>query len=82
MDLNVPILPGIAEWSRTIFIATAGQTSFTLPGVAVDVETYTLSVNGVEYTRGIDYVVSGTTLTWLAPFTLIAGDRVMIAYER
>ena len=82
MDLNAPILPGIVEWVRIVFIATLGQTSFTLPGVSVDIETYTMSVNGVEYVRGLDYIVSGTALTWLAPFTLIAGDRVVIAYER
>ena len=82
MDLNVPIVPGIAEWDRIVFIATAGQISFTLPNVALDVETYTISVNGIEYARGIDYLVSGTTLTWLAPFTLAVGDRVIVAYER
>ena len=82
MDLNAPIVPGIAEWARIVVTATSGQISFTLPSVALDPETYTMSVNGVEYARGIDYVVSGTTLTWLAPFTLMVGDQVIIAYER
>jgi hypothetical protein len=82
MDLNAPIVPGIAEWARIVVTATSGQISFTLPSVALDPETYTMSVNGVEYARGIDYVVSGTTLTWLSPFTLMVGDQVIIAYER
>jgi hypothetical protein len=70
------------SWVRVVFTATAGQTSFTLPSISADADSYTLSVNGVEYVRTMDYTVSGTALTWLNnPFALIAGDRVMVAYE-
>jgi len=69
------------HWMRAVFTATAGQTVFTLPSVAADAATYELTVNGVEYVRGTDYTVSGTTLTWLNPFALILGDRVAIAYQ-
>lgn len=71
----------IDEWIRTVFTATAGQTSFTLPSTATDPDTYNLTVNGIEYSRGTDYIVSGTTLTWLDTFVLAAGDRVIVVYQ-
>jgi len=80
MDLNVPIVPGLPDWVKVVFIATNGQTSFTLPGVAEDPDSYLLTVNGIEYARNSDFLVSGTALTWLGPFSLKAGDRVLVAY--
>ena len=81
MDLNVPIIPGIPDWVKVEFIAINGQTSFTLPSVAEDPDSYVLTVNGVEYARNTDFLISGTALTWLNPFLLVAGDRVLVAYS-
>jgi hypothetical protein len=71
----------IDNWVRVIFTATSGQISFTLPSVATDPDTYSLTVNGIEYVRGTDFTVSGTALTWLNTFVLVSGDRLMVAYE-
>lgn len=80
MDFSSPIVPGMPDWARAVFIATTGQISFTLPSVAVDPDSYVMTVNGVEYVRNTDFLVSGTALTWLNPFVLATGDRVMVAY--
>lgn len=70
------------SWQTALFVVViSGQTTFTLPSVAFDPNTYRLSVNGVEYDRLTHYVVSGTTLTWLNLFTLAVGDRVTVAYQ-
>ena len=69
------------SWRHSVFTATAGQISFTLLEIASDIESYHLSVNGVEYDRLTHYLVSGTTLTWLNLFPLATGDRVVVAYQ-
>ena len=69
------------SWRHSVFTATVGQISFVLPGVATDLDSYHLSVNGVEYDRTTHYLVSGTTVTWLNLFPLATGDRVAVAYQ-
>lgn len=64
------------------FMPTPSQTVFTL------LETWAgnfalLTVNGIEYDRGADYTVAGTTLTWLDnEFTLDAGDKLIFKYDK
>jgi hypothetical protein len=66
---------------QVLFTAASGQISFTLPSVATNPDTYRLAVNGIEYDRGTHYLVSGTTLTWMNLFALVAGDRVTVVYQ-
>ncbi|HUU92501.1 MAG TPA: hypothetical protein VM238_14985 [Phycisphaerae bacterium] len=41
-----------------------------------------LSINGQLFAQGTNYTAVGTTLTWLdTPFTLVAGDCVVVAYN-
>lgn len=85
MELLNPLTVSRADMryllKKVLFTATAGQISFTLPSVAVSPDTYSLSVNGLEYDRTTYYTVSGTALTWLNVFPLAAGDRVAVAYQ-
>lgn len=57
-----------------------GQVTFILPSAPLKnvAEFY---VNDVLYEQGVDYIVSGTTLTWLnVPFALEVGDKVRAVF--
>lgn len=63
-------------------VASNGQTAFTLTSSFSSGGLSVLFVNGIGYAEGTEYMISGTTLTWLdAPFTLQIGDRVVIKYQ-
>jgi hypothetical protein len=70
------------KWLEDTFTATAGQVSFILSQAPKDPVSVNLVVNGVDYEKPSDYVVSGTSLTWLNTlFTLEAGDRLLVRYK-
>ena len=63
------------------FTASASQTVFALAQAPVDPSATAFSVNGVIYTYGTDYTVTGSTLTWLdAKFVMGAGDECLAIY--
>ena len=65
---------------RDGYTPTVGQTVFTLTNTPSDTSVE-MFVNGVRYRHGIDYTVTGTTVTWLDTlFTLDGSDRVVITY--
>jgi hypothetical protein len=68
----------IQEWS-----ATQGQISFILLYPVLVAESFSLSVNGVEYVDGVDFIRNGQTITWSnTAFVIGAGDYVVARYLR
>jgi len=64
------------------YVATLGQTAFTLTQTPLDVTDTRLWVNGILYRRTVDYTVVATAVTWLnVPFVLAAGDIVTVTYN-
>ncbi len=72
--------PGFFDFVVDKFTPTAGQTAFALSSELADPDTIEVTVNGVVYERDADYTLGGTNLTWLDPFTLDGGDRVLAWY--
>ncbi len=66
---------GIVQQS---FVATAGQTVFTLTEPVAAVFIAMVMINGVQYLMGSDFTLSGTTLTFSSG--LVAGDEVQATY--
>lgn len=67
-------------WYEDTFVATAGQTVFTLSAVPVDIESFQLTINGVKYEND-QYTLLGNVVTWLnIEFFLDAGDTVLCKY--
>lgn len=57
-----------------------GQVTFILPSAPLNNEA-DFFINDVPYERGVDYTVSGTTLTWLnVTFAIEANDHVRATY--
>lgn len=67
-------------WVEEVFIATPGQTVFTLLTAPLDIESFRFTINGVFYAEGVDFTVVGDTVTWLGAFPLDAGDEVVAKY--
>lgn len=64
------------------FVPALAQTVFTMSGSPTPTIQPILTVNGVEYEKGVNYTISGSTLTWLdTPFTLDASDDLRIYYS-
>ena len=71
------------SWQKDSFTSLPGQVTFILSQAPTDANSIVLDVNGAAYEGGgIDYTVSGTTVTWLnTPFALELGDRIVIRYR-
>ena len=70
---------GDFEQVRDILVPTEGQTVFPLteePNAGI-VDMY---VNGALYTLGVDYTVSGSTVTWVNVTALGPDDTVVMSY--
>lgn len=66
---------------KDTFVPIAAQTIFTLSFTPGGMSTFLLTLNGLEQEEGINYTVSGTTLTWLNfPFVLAVTDLLIIHY--
>jgi len=64
------------------FVATAGQTVFTLTLLPNDPANVVLAVNGFVYTNDVDFTIVGNIVTWLAvDFALGVGDQIRVDYE-
>lgn len=68
-------------WTKDEFIPTTGQVTFVLSQTPSDLASLEVAVNGVEYDDGVDYTISGATITWLDPFTLKTKDKMIVQYE-
>lgn len=72
----------VFPWTQQEFTPTTGQVSFILSLAPTDVETVTLTVNGVVADEGTDYTISGVTITWLdAEFTMQMTDLMSVRYR-
>lgn len=74
---------GVAPtWYEDEFTPTNGQVTFIISSTPTDVQSLTFAVNGVLADEGVDYSVSGTTITWTdAPFTMQTSDLVVVRYR-
>ena len=73
----------VRQFREQVFAPSNGQTVFTLAKPIVPIGgLVSLYVNGLAYTRGIDFTVSGVTLNWLnTPFVLATVDCVVVVYD-
>jgi hypothetical protein len=68
--------------ARTLTVASAGQTAFTLPTAPANAAGLMLLVNGGSYAGPANVTVTGTTLTWVNPsFGLTPSDQVIALYS-
>jgi hypothetical protein len=74
--------PGSTTFVIDVFSPTLGQTAFTLSATPSAPTTSLVWINGVLYEEGLDYTVSGTTLTWLnIAFSLGPPDLLEAYYQ-
>jgi len=66
-------------WVEEVFLATPGQTVFTLLFEPVATDSFRFTINGVSYVETADFTLVGQTVTWLAGFPL-GGDEVVCKY--
>lgn len=65
-----------------VTVTTNGQTAFTLSATPVDINDVEMTVNGIEYTNGVDFTITGTSVTWNnVLFTLRTGDMIIFDYD-
>lgn len=77
-----PTATSVAEFQQDSFTAIPAQVLFTLTTAFYPNGLSIIIVNGLVYTQGADYTISGTTLTWLnTPFTFIGGESVVVKYQ-
>ena len=76
------VLPLPANTQEDEFVATGGQTAFTLTQSYLAGSIIILTVNGKKFTQGTDFTAVGTTVTWLdVDFVLVAGHVVVAQYH-
>jgi hypothetical protein len=71
-----PVMPS----DGVSFVATDGQTVFTLPSAPAIPEATEASLNGIRAVYERDFSINGAILTWLEDFPLVAGDEVEVSY--
>lgn len=77
-----PTATSVAEFQQDSFTAIPAQVLFTLTTSFYPNGLSIIIVNGLVYTQGADYTISGTTLTWLnTPFTFVGGESVVVKYQ-
>lgn len=80
--VKVPGAIGVDHQQTDPFTATDGQTVFTLSQTPVDPNDVRMRINGVGYDVGVDYVVVGTSVTWMdVLFVLEAGEAIEFMYN-
>lgn len=62
------------------FTPTPSQTVFNIAETPLDPSEVSFILNGLTYETGVDFSVSGTTVTWLNPLVLNGSDLVEIIY--
>jgi hypothetical protein len=77
---NVEIIGG-GDAEQESFSATAGQISFTLSETPANAATVQMFINGSKYEYGVDYNVSGTTVSYIGTdYTIQLNDVVEFWY--
>lgn len=72
-----------SQYTEEKFTPTLGQVTFLLANAPADDVTVDFLVNGNDYNQGVDFSVSGQTVTWLnVKFSMEADDEVLIRYIR
>lgn len=66
--------------NQDIFTATASQTIFSLSAAPINQSSTELFIAGVSRTVGVDYTLSGSTVTYIGSPSLSGGEIVVIKY--
>jgi hypothetical protein len=85
-DFSLPIAQATGVTVNDVIdpfiVAINGQTVFTLSAPALATGVSLTYLNGVAYKEGEDYIISGTTYTWLnTDFQLELGEEITISYQ-
>ena len=73
---------GLGDLVEDAFTPTPGQTIFTLSASYLSGGFVTATVNGIEYERPDDFLISGTTFIWQnTEFSLDSSDELVVIYE-
>jgi len=73
---------GDIPWKEKSFTPTTGQITFIIPNIPIDLIALNFYVNGVQCEPVTQFIVSGSTITWLnTPFSLGTSDWVQIKYK-
>ena len=73
---------GTATFAEDDFTPLNGQTVFALSSPMIVGGLSIVTVNGVVYTKGVDYTIAGVVLTWLnALFALANTDSLVARYQ-
>jgi hypothetical protein len=73
--------PAGGPWRFEDFTPTNGQVTFILANTPADAGSVVFEVNGVDYHQDDAFTVSGTTVTWLAPWAMQTTDFVTVRYQ-
>lgn len=74
-------VPGVSDFTRKpLTISSNGQTSFSLDTAPAQPTELFLFLNGLKQWTGIDYTISGMTITWLG-ITLQTTDSLEAVYQ-
>jgi hypothetical protein len=69
-------------WAEDTFTPTTNQTVFSLSRAPSDALSLTVNVNGQSFTPGAGaWTLAGTTVTWVASYSLSGSDTVTIHYS-
>lgn len=71
---------GFSNWRTDTFNGTGAQTTFTLTADPGNVNNMDVSVDGITMTPGVDFSVSGTTLTFLTGAPPVGTNNVCARY--
>jgi hypothetical protein len=66
--------------AQDVFTAIASQTVFVASGTPVNQQATELFIDGVSMTVGVDYTLSGSTVTYSGAPPLIGGETVVVKY--
>jgi hypothetical protein len=63
------------------FTPQDGQTSFILSEVPRSNADVLMFINNIVYVAGADFIISGTTITWLQAFNIDQNDIISVRYN-
>lgn len=80
VDISVTGSGDVIQIQETKVVGVNGETNFTLSFTPLDDDAVKLYVNGFKQQHGVDYTVSGTSLTYSGSPSLITSDVVEFWY--
>ena len=79
---NVTVITsGTGVRRQDVFTATVGQVNFTTTYTPTDQQSTDLFIDGISQTVGVDYTVSGNTVTYGNNPPLTGGETVVVKYQ-